>query len=173
MTRLPVTGAGSARPGQHYLTEGTSQLQLCPSCPGSLRRRGTYRRGRILLIGLHNPVEMAEMVASLDVIWGGRVVFASARLSRRGVPTPSRSRGASGFAAFEGAGGGQAAGTEESVTVDNDVCTLAGLTRTCVRAAPHPPIWVAANNDMPSARGAIGDTCSSIARLPCRPSRGR
>ena len=35
--------------------------------------------------------------------------------------------------------------TEESVTVDNDVCTLSNVTLTCRPVQrPHPPIWVAA-----------------------------
>ena len=50
--------------------------------------------------------------------------------------------------------------TEDNVTVDNDVCTLSGVTLTCRPVQrPHPPIWVAANSDSAVRRAArVGDT---------------
>ena len=115
----------------------------------------------ILLIGLHNPVEMAEMVASLDVIWGGRFVFGiglgyrDVEFDAFKVPRGQRVRRFEGCLEVV-----KRLWTEESVTVDNDVCTLAGVTLTCRPVQrPHPPIWVAANNDSAIRRAArIGDT---------------
>src|SRR4029453_4409218 len=115
----------------------------------------------ILLIGLHNPVEMAEVVASLGVIWGGRFVFGIG-LGYRDVEfdafkVPRGQRVRRFEACLEVV---KRLWTEESVTVDNDVCTLAGVTLTCRPVQrPHPPIWVAANNDSAIRRAArIGDT---------------
>jgi len=67
MTRLARDrGWDLVATGQHYLTEGASQLQLVPFL-SRLAAEAGHMTGvaGILLIGLHNPVEMAEMVASL------------------------------------------------------------------------------------------------------------
>src|SRR5207247_9126518 len=115
----------------------------------------------ILLIGLHNPVEMAEMVASLDIIWGGRFVFGIG-LGYRDVE----------FDAFKVPRGQRVRRfeqclevvrrlwTEEKVTFENDVCALANVTMTCRPVQkPHPPIWIAANSDKAVLRAArLGDT---------------
>jgi len=163
MTRLARDrGWDLVATGQHYLTEGASQLQLVPFL-SRLAAEAGHMTGvaGILLIGLHNPVEMAEMVASLDVIWGGRFVFGIG-LGYRDVEfdafkVPRGQRVRRFEACLEVV---KRLWTEESVTVDNDVCTLAGVTLTCRPVQrPHPPIWVAANNDTAIRRAArIGDT---------------
>jgi alkanesulfonate monooxygenase SsuD/methylene tetrahydromethanopterin reductase-like flavin-dependent oxidoreductase (luciferase family) len=62
--------------GQHYLSEGMSQLQLIPFLARLGAEAGEMMGvAGIILIGLHNPVEIAECVASLDVIWRGNFVF--------------------------------------------------------------------------------------------------
>jgi alkanesulfonate monooxygenase SsuD/methylene tetrahydromethanopterin reductase-like flavin-dependent oxidoreductase (luciferase family) len=115
----------------------------------------------ILLLGLHNPVEVAETMASLDVIWGGRFVFGiglgyrDVEFDAFKVPRGQRVRRFESCLEVV-----KRLWTEESVTVDNDVCTLAGVTLTCRPVQrPHPPIWVAANSDSAIRRAArIGDT---------------
>jgi alkanesulfonate monooxygenase SsuD/methylene tetrahydromethanopterin reductase-like flavin-dependent oxidoreductase (luciferase family) len=49
--------------------------------------------------------------------------------------------------------------TEDKVSVETDVCTLANVTLTCRPVQkPHPPIWFAANNDAAVRRAArLGD----------------
>ncbi|HEX9408084.1 MAG TPA: LLM class flavin-dependent oxidoreductase, partial [Methylomirabilota bacterium] len=77
MTRLARDrGWDMVGTGQHYLSEGASQLQLVPFL-SRLAPEAGHMTGvaGILLLGLHNPVEVAETMASLDVIWGGRFVF--------------------------------------------------------------------------------------------------
>jgi alkanesulfonate monooxygenase SsuD/methylene tetrahydromethanopterin reductase-like flavin-dependent oxidoreductase (luciferase family) len=115
----------------------------------------------ILLAGLHNPVEVAECIASLDVIWHGNFVF-GVGLGYRDVE----------FDAFKVPKGQRVRRfeeclqvvkrlwTEDAVSVDNDVCTLSGVTLTCRPVQrPHPPIWVAANSDAAVRRAArVGDT---------------
>jgi alkanesulfonate monooxygenase SsuD/methylene tetrahydromethanopterin reductase-like flavin-dependent oxidoreductase (luciferase family) len=148
--------------GQHYLSEGMSQLQLVPFL-SRLAAEAGHMTGiaGILLIGLHNPVEMAECVASLDVIWQGNFIF-GVGLGYRDVE----------FDAFNVPKGQRVRRfeqclqvikrlwTETNVSLENDVCTLSNVTLTCLPVQrPHPPIWFAANNDKAIERAArLGDT---------------
>src|SRR5690606_1174573 len=63
--------------GQHYLNEGDSQqLQLVPFLARLAADAGDMAIGLgVMLLNLHNPVYVAETVASLDVITGGRLIF--------------------------------------------------------------------------------------------------
>ena len=56
--------------GQHYLNEGDNQqLQLVPFLARLIPEAGDMRVGiGVLLLNLHNPVYVAETVATLDVI---------------------------------------------------------------------------------------------------------
>jgi alkanesulfonate monooxygenase SsuD/methylene tetrahydromethanopterin reductase-like flavin-dependent oxidoreductase (luciferase family) len=162
MTRLARDrGWDAVAVGQHYLSEGMSQLQLIPYL-ARLATEAGHMTGvaGVLLIGLHNPVEVAECIASLDVIWQGNFVFGIG-LGYRDVE----------FDAFKVPRGHRVRRfeqclevvkrlwTEDNVTVDNDMCTLANVTLTCRPVQqPYPPIWVAANNDNAIRRAArIGD----------------
>lgn len=148
--------------GQHYLSEGMSQLQLIPFL-SRLAAEAGHMTGvaGILLIGLHNPVAMAECVASLDVIWQGNFIF-GVGLGYRDIE----------FDAFKVPRGQRVRRfeqclevikrlwTETNVSIENDVCTLSDVTLTCLPVQrPHPPIWFAANNDKAVQRAArLGDT---------------
>ena len=53
-----------------------SQLQLIPFLARLAAEAGEMTGvAGVLLINLHNPVEVAECIASLDVIWRGNFVF--------------------------------------------------------------------------------------------------
>ena len=163
MTRLARDrGWDAVATGQHYLSEGMSQLQLIPYLARLAAEAGHLTGvAGVLLIGLHNPVEVAECMASLDVIWRGNLVF-GVGLGYRDVE----------FDAFKVPKGQRVRRfeqclevvkrlwTEDKVTVDNDVCTLTNVTLTCRPVQrPHPPIWFAANNDNAVRRAArLGDT---------------
>lgn len=147
--------------GQHYLSEGMSQLQLIPFL-ARLAAEAGHMTGiaGVLLLGLHNPVEVAECMASLDVIWRGNFVF-GVGLGYRDVE----------FDAFQVPRGHrlrrfeqcleivQRLWTEDGVTAETDVCTLHNVTLTCKPVQrPHPPLWFAANNDAAVRRAArLGD----------------
>ena len=77
MTRLARDrGWDAVGTGQHYLSEGMSQLQLIPFLARLAAEAGEMTGvAGVLLINLHNPVEVAECIASLDVIWRGNFVF--------------------------------------------------------------------------------------------------
>jgi alkanesulfonate monooxygenase SsuD/methylene tetrahydromethanopterin reductase-like flavin-dependent oxidoreductase (luciferase family) len=163
MTRLARDrGWDAVATGQHYLSEGVSQLQLIPLL-ARLAAEAGHMTGiaGVLLAGLHNPVEVAECIASLDTIWRGNFVF-GVGLGYRDVE----------FDAFKVPRGQRVRRfeqclevvrrlwTEEKVTVENDVCTLSNVTLTCRPVQqPHPPIWIAANSDKAVLRAArLGDT---------------
>lgn len=163
MTRLARDrGWDAVATGQHYLSEGMSQLQLVPFL-ARLAAEAGHMTGiaGILLASLHNPVEVAECIASLDIIWRGNFVF-GVGLGYRDVE----------FDAFKVPKGRRVRRfeecldvvkrlwTEDKVTVDNDVCTLSNVTLTCRPVQrPFPPIWVAANSDSAVRRAArVGDT---------------
>lgn len=163
MTRLARDrGWDMIATGQHYLSEGASQLQLVPFLARLAAEAGHLTGvAGILLLGLHNPVEVAETMASLDVIWGGRFVF-GVGLGYREVEfdafkVPRGERVRRFEACLEVV---KRLWTEDRVTVDNDLCTLKDVSLTCRPVQrPHPPIWVAANSDNAIRRAArIGDT---------------
>jgi len=148
--------------GQHYLSEGMSQLQLIPFL-ARLAAEAGHMTGvaGVLLLSLHNPVEVAECMASLDVIWQGNFVF-GVGLGYRDVEfdafkVPSDQRVRRFEQCLEVV---KRLWTEDKVTVDNDVCTLSNVTLTCRPVQrPYPPIWLAANNDNAVRRAArLGDT---------------
>jgi alkanesulfonate monooxygenase SsuD/methylene tetrahydromethanopterin reductase-like flavin-dependent oxidoreductase (luciferase family) len=163
MTRLARDrGWDAVATGQHYLSEGMSQLQLIPFLARLAAEAGEMMGvAGVLLINLHNPVEIAECVASLDVIWRGNFVF-GVGLGYRDVE----------FDAFKVPKGERLRRfeqcleivkrlwTEDKVSVDTDVCTLSNVTLTCRPVQkPHPPIWFAANSDNAVRRAArLGDT---------------
>src|SRR5262249_61564018 len=87
MTRLARDrGWDAVGTGQHYLSDGVSQLQLVPFL-ARLAADAGHMTGivGVILAGLHNPVDVAGRVASLDVIWEGHLGFAVGLGYREGV----------------------------------------------------------------------------------------
>ena len=148
--------------GQHYLNEGNNQqLQLVPFLTRLMPEAGDMTMGLgVLLLNLHNPVYVAETVASMDVIARGNLVF--------GVGLGYRERE---FDAFNVPKGTRVKRfveyidlikrlwSGETVTHHSETCRLDEV-RMNIRPIqqPHPPIWVAANNDPAVRRAArVGD----------------
>ncbi len=147
--------------GQHFLATEFTMVQPAVAAARLAAEAGTMRLGiTIYLLPLLNPVAVAEEAASLDVVTGGRFIF--------GIGLGYREAEDNAF----GVGRGQRvprlvdhldvvkklwAGTP--VTFESPYCRLDRAT-TSVRPVqrPHPPIWVAANNDRAVERAAeIGD----------------
>src|SRR6201997_5559346 len=62
--------------GQHYLSTPFQEVQTLPSLARRAAEAGHMRIGAtVLLLPLLNPVDVAEQVATLDVICEGRFVF--------------------------------------------------------------------------------------------------
>jgi len=149
--------------GQHYLNEGNNQqLQLVPFLARLIPEAGELTTGLgILLLGLHNPVYVAETVATLDVIAGGNFVF-GVGLGYREVE----------FEAFDVPKGKRVKRfveylelvkrlwSEESVSHQGETCRLHDVHMNLKPVQkPHPPLWFAANNDGAVRRAArLGDT---------------
>ncbi len=147
----------------HYLNEGDNcHLQMIPLTARLHAEVGEMTLGLgVMLINLHNPVYLAETVASLDVICRGNFIF-GVGLGYRQVE----------FDAFRVPKGKRVARfeeclelvrrlwTEESVSHQSEVCKLDRV-RMNLRPVqqPHPPIWFAANHDNAVRRAArLGDT---------------
>ena len=69
-------GFDSVWTGQHYLSTGMEMMQPLPFLSRIAPEVGNLKIGLgINLLALHNPVEIAENYASLDVICGGNLIF--------------------------------------------------------------------------------------------------
>jgi len=149
--------------GQHYLNEGNNkQLQLVPFLTRLMPEAGDMTTGLgVLLLNLHNPVYVAETVATLDVIARGNFVFGvglgyrEVEFDAFAVPKGKRVQRFEEYLELV-----QRLWSEESVTHDGETCKLDAV-RMNLRPVqkPRPPIWIAANNDRAIRRAArLGDT---------------
>lgn len=148
--------------GQHYLNEGNNkQLQLVPFLTRLMPEAGEMTTGLgVLLLNLHNPVYVAETVATLDVIAGGNFIFGvglgyrEVEFDAFNVPKGTRVKRFEEYLELV-----QRLWTEESVTYRGDTCRLENV-RMNLRPVqkPRPRIWIAANNDRAIRRAArMGD----------------
>lgn len=155
-------GWDSVFTGQHYLNEGNNQqLQCVPFIARLQAEAGHMTCGLgILLVPLHNPVYIAETVASLDVICRGNFVFGVGmgyvprEFDAFQVPIEERVKRFTGHLELV-----KRLWSEESVTYEDATTKLVNV-RMNIRPVqkPHPPIWVAANQDVAVRRAArIGD----------------
>lgn len=163
MVRL-VRDAGwaSVMTGQHYLLDEVRKLQPFPFLARIAADAGDMRIGvAILLLALHNPVQVAEDVATLDLISGGRAVlgvglgYREAEYAAFGVPKEEAVRRFETnlrvvVELLEG----------RSVDVDAPWCRTSGarLTNLPIQR-PRPEVWIGANADAAVRRAArSGDT---------------
>ncbi len=148
--------------GQHYLNEGNNkQLQLVPFLTRLMPEAGHMTTGLgVMLINLHNPVYIAETVATLDIIARGNFVFGvglgyrDVEFDAFNVPKGTRVKRFEEYLELV-----QRLWSEESVSHHSDTCILDNV-RMNIRPVqqPGPPIWFAANNDKAIRRAArMGD----------------
>jgi alkanesulfonate monooxygenase SsuD/methylene tetrahydromethanopterin reductase-like flavin-dependent oxidoreductase (luciferase family) len=143
--------------GQHYLSTPFQEIQTLPALARLAAEAGSMRLGAtVILLPLLNPVDVAEQVATMDVICEGRFIF--------GVGLGYRDEE---YAAFgvrrqervprfqEGLQVIKRLWTEEEVTHRGRFFQLTRA-RMVLKPAqkPHPPIWFAANNDRAVERAA-------------------
>ncbi|MEM7253151.1 MAG: LLM class flavin-dependent oxidoreductase [Pseudomonadota bacterium] len=144
--------------GQHYLNEGNNQqLQLVPYLARLIPEAGEMTVGLgILLLNLHNPVYVAETVATMDVLARGNFIFGvglgyrDVEFDAFGVPKGQRVKRFEEYLELV-----QRLWVEESVSYENEMCRLDNV-RMNIRPVqkPRPPIWIAANNDRAIERAA-------------------
>ena len=143
--------------GQHYLSTPFQEIQTLPALARLAAEAGDMRVGAtVLLLPLHNPVDIAEQVATLDVICEGRFIFGvglgyrDAEYEAFGVQPRER------VARFvEALHVINRLWAEEEVTHYGRFfrLTKAHMVLKPVQQ-PHPPIWFAANNDAAVERSA-------------------
>ena len=156
-----AVGFSSVWASQHYLADPFTYFQPIPT----LARLAADARGMILgtgvlLLPLHHPVEIAEQLATLDVIADGRLIF-GVGLGYRDVenqalgqdPKDRVGRLVEGLEAVERLWSG------EPVDYEGRHFKLRAA-RISMRPMqnPRPPVWLAANSDAGVRRAArLGD----------------
>ncbi|MFI5399747.1 MAG: LLM class flavin-dependent oxidoreductase [SAR324 cluster bacterium] len=148
--------------GQHYLNEGNNvALQAVPFLARLAAEAGEMTLGLgVLLLPLHNPVYVAETVATLDVICRGNFVlgvglgYRDVEFNAFAVPKAQRARRFE-----EGLALVRRLWTEDEVTFDSAYCRLERVHMNLRPVQkPHPPVWIGGNNEPAIRRAArLGD----------------
>jgi probable F420-dependent oxidoreductase len=150
-------GFDSVLAGQHYLSYPLQLMQPLPLLGRIAAEAGDMHIGTgILLLPLLQPVDIAEQVATLDTISGGRFIF--------GVGLGYEQEE---FEAFGINVSDRAKRFEESLEIikrlwTEDVVSFEGKHFQIRNArpsawplqTPYPPVWIAANGDRPIRRAA-------------------
>ena len=143
--------------GQHFLAHPYQQTTLLPFLARMAAEAGEMHvAASVVLVPLHNPVEMAEDVATMDAICDGRFIFGI------GLGYRDEEYAAFGVKTSERVGRLHEAldvmkrlWTEDEVEHSGKyyhVPKIKTASRTIQK--PHPPIWVAANADSAIRRAA-------------------
>lgn len=157
--------------GEHVLLDPLHQLQPAPLLARLIPESGDMDLVTTLIAPLHNPVDLAETWASIDVMSGGRVALCFAlgyrdiEYAAYGVDRRHRVRDMKDVVNTL-----LALWRQEPVTaqgrgfrVDGEGTTLAPAQR------PHPPVWIAANVDaavVRAARWGLPWNISGAPRIP-------
>ncbi|KAA9160896.1 LLM class flavin-dependent oxidoreductase [Amycolatopsis acidicola] len=150
-------GFTSVFAGQHYLSEGVSHIQPLPYLARLAAEAGELRVGvGIHLLALHNPVEVAENYAALDVVTGGRLIYGAGLGYRQvefdalGVPADRKvHRFETNLDLVRRLWAG------ETVSADLPWCRLDRVRLNLLPVQrPGPPVWLAANSDSAVRRAA-------------------
>ena len=143
--------------GQHYLaapyqmSTSLTLLARLAADAGDMQVAAT-----VILVPLHNPVELAESIATLDAITNGKFVF--------GVGLGYRDEEYTAFGVQRGERVGRMneamdlikrLWSEDEIEFNGNYYTVP-KTKLSTKPVqnPHPPIWVAANNDVAIRRAA-------------------
>ncbi len=147
--------------GQHYRTHPEQFFQTTPLLARLAAEAGDMTIGtNLLLLPLHNPVDIAEQYATMDVIAGGRLVlgvglgYRSEEYEVFGVERRTRTR------RFEEALEIlKRLWTEDHVTVEGRFYAVKDVSiRPRPLQRPRPPIWIGAAADSAVERAArLGD----------------
>jgi len=156
-----AVGFDSVWASQHYLSAPFSYFQPIPVLSRVAAEAGAMSLGTgVLLLPLHHPVEIAEQIATLDVICGGRFIF-GVGLGYRDVenqamgqePRERVGRLVEGLEVIERLWTGEPVSyAGRHFTLKDIRISMPPLQR------PRPPIWMAANADGGVKRAArLGD----------------
>ncbi len=153
-------GFDCALAGQHYLSYPVQILQPTPLLGRLAAEAGDMRLGTgIVLLPLQHPVDMAEQVATLDQITGGKFIFGAGlgyeqeEFEAFGLQVSDRAgRFEESLAIMKGLW------TEDEVHFEGKHFTLHARPSAWPVQKPYPPVWIAANGHAPVRRAArLGD----------------
>ncbi|MEK7387744.1 MAG: LLM class flavin-dependent oxidoreductase [candidate division NC10 bacterium] len=156
-----AVGFSSVWASQHYLSDPFTYFQPIPTLARIAADAGGMTLGTgVLLLPLHHPVEVAEQIATLDVIAGGRFVF-GVGLGYRDVENEAMGQSPKDRVGrlVEGLDVVERLWNGEPVTYSGKHFSLRDV-RISMRPLqrPRPPIWLAANGDAGVRRAArLGD----------------
>ena len=143
--------------GQHYLSAPYQMPATMPFLARLAAEAGDmYVGATVILVPLHNPVELAESVATLDAITNGKFVFGVGLGYREeeyaafGVRRRERV-----YRLFEAMDVMRLLWSRDDVEFSGTFYNVPKTTSTIrTTQLPHPPIWVAANRDEAVQRAA-------------------
>jgi len=148
--------------GMHYATHPLQMLQQIPFLARIMADAPNARLlPGIVLLSLHKPLDMAEQLATLDVMSGGRLIFGAGLGYRdvefKGFGTTQAERGSRFDENLEAI---VRLWTEDEVTMAGSHFELDHVSLSIKPVQkPRPPIWIGANADAAVRRAArIGDT---------------
>jgi alkanesulfonate monooxygenase SsuD/methylene tetrahydromethanopterin reductase-like flavin-dependent oxidoreductase (luciferase family) len=155
-------GYDSVTKASHYSAHPWQNLQQLPILA---RLTGETKRVRlnagIVLLSLHKPLDIAEQLATIDILSGGRLIFGAAlgyrEVEFKAFGTTSKERGRR---FTENLIAVKRLWTEDTVTMQGSHFTLDGAS-CCPHPlqTPHPPIWIGANADPALRRAAQYGDC--------------
>ena len=148
--------------GMHYAAYPLQQYQQIPLLARLMAEAPRCRLlPGIILLSLHKPLDIAEQVATLDVMSGGRMIFGAGlgyrEVEFKGFGTTQAERVARLEENLEAV---VRLWTEDGVTIAGSHFTLDDATVSLKpMQKPHPPIWLGANADAAVERAArLGDS---------------
>jgi alkanesulfonate monooxygenase SsuD/methylene tetrahydromethanopterin reductase-like flavin-dependent oxidoreductase (luciferase family) len=154
-------GYASITNGMHYSSAPWQDLQQMPFLCRIMAEAPHVRINfGLVLLSLHKPLDVAEQIATADVLSGGKVIFGAA-LGYRDVEflafgTTQKERVKRFEENLEAV---KRLWTEDTVDMVGSHFTLAGAAASIKPVQkPHPPIWIGANADPAIRRAArLGD----------------
>ena len=148
--------------GMHYASYPLSQFQLIPLLCRAMNEAPNMRLVTgIILLSLHKPLDMAELLANIDVMSGGRLVFGAGlgyrEVEFRGFGTTQKERVPRLVENMEAI---KRLWTEDHVNMKGSHFELVDCTASLKPLQkPMPPIWMGANADGAVRRAAkLADT---------------
>ncbi len=158
---LNQLGYDSITTGSHFSTYPHRELMQVPYLSRLTAEAPALRlNAGIVLLALHNPLEVAEYFATMDLMSGGKMIFGCAlgyrdvEFKAFGVP---KGKGVARFE--ENLTAVRRLWTEERVTMSGSHFELdEAVISVPLVQTPHPPIWMGANVDNAVRRAArLGD----------------
>ena len=154
-------GFASITKTSHYSTHPLQALQQLPILARlSGETKNLRLNAGIILVSLHKPLDLAEQLATIDVMSGGRLIFGAAlgyrEVEFKAFGTTAKERGAR---LEENLIAIRRLWTEDEVHMKGSHFTLDGASCALKPAQkPTPPIWIGANADIAIRRAArLGD----------------